>query len=187
MLLMACAGGRASEPSSAASATHASTDRAPGVAANSGDASGREGSTLWPTNAASIPGYAGYFIDEEKIIISLVDLSYADAAAVALREVLPMGPADRYQRPSGELVPYVVLFRKVRYSLRDLASWKDDLLYFSLSARELVSIAIYQRDNVIRVGVPDRAAMRALEVGMERLRIPADAVDIQLRDYPQLD
>jgi hypothetical protein len=187
MLMMACASGRASEQAFTTSASPAAPAVAPAAERSRDARVEREGGMLWPANAASIPGYGGYYIDEEKIIISLVDLSYAGAAARALREVLPLGHDDRHQRPSGELVPYVVLFREVRFSLRDLTAWQDDLLYFSLSARELVSIAVFQRDNVIRVGVSDRAAVKALEMGMERLGIPEDAVDIQLRDYPKLD
>lgn len=123
--------------------------------------------------AKRIPGFGGVFYDLNGIpTVYLTDLSYKDAAAAAVAEILGV-PAETIQ------------FRQGKYDFASLARWKEQLTQTVLGMDEVVvSTDADEVRNLVIIGVLtlDPVTISKIETVVTRLDIPPDAVLIELTE-----
>lgn len=128
---------------------------------------------------AEVPGFAGYYLDDEGTpVILLKDLKQRDAAELYLA-------AELENALRGEEDYRVPIFRKVPHDFADLKGWYDKLT--GLMAREDVhTLDVDEVRNRVFVGVRDKAAIQAVRKEAARLRVPPGVLRVEIRPAPEL-
>lgn len=115
--------------------------------------------------ALRVPGFAGLYFDHGTPVVRLLDGSQRGAAEDALRTIL----APRAQAAPG------LTFADADYGFLQLAEWRQKSPAL-LSISGVVSVAIDERANRLRIGVASEGAHKQLLETLGTLGIPNEAV-----------
>jgi len=134
-----------------------------------------------------VPSFAGYYLEGDKLVVSVTDSTQSQAAEAAVRQVLPATlPAKAARR----LAQPSVVRRHGQYTFLQLRDWRDQIgrgVFFALA--DAASIDLDEVANRVVIGVATGSGRGELEQWLARSGIPAGAVKIQIvpRTVPNTD
>jgi hypothetical protein len=122
--------------------------------------------------ARRVPGFGGYFIDDNgNIIAYLTDPAREDALRPLLQPVLHATMGSRVAAAGAQ-----ILVRPGVYDFLQLRGWRDRLTDPVLSTPGVAFLDLDERANRVVIGVHDDAARMTLEQVIETAFVPRDAV-----------
>ncbi len=135
----------------------------------------------------TVPSFAGYYLEGDKLVVSVTDSTASQAAEAAVRQVLPATlPAKAARR----LAQPSVVGRRAQYTFRQLRDWRDQIgqgVFFALT--DAASIDLDEVANRVVIGLATGSGRGELEQWLARSGVPAGAVKIQIvaRTVPNTD
>jgi hypothetical protein len=127
-----------------------------------------------------IPGFGGYFIDDDgELVIYLKDLRGRDRAVAAIGRALQRRPPAVRDRGRGLDVARARILQG-RFDFIELASWKSLLTERVTRVPELVFVDANEERNQVLIGVASEDARSAVVQIVETLGLPDDAVAIEI-------
>lgn len=119
---------------------------------------------------AKVPGFGGLFVDAEgRLIVFLRDTAQLPAARAAIESVF--GPS---RIPSAGIRAV-----RGRYTVSQLKAWTERA-GATLSVPGVTLVDLDEAANRVTIGVEDRSRTRAVEQALSPLKIPREAVVIQV-------
>ncbi len=119
-----------------------------------------------------LPGYAGIYFDREhnRSVIRIKRGQPPPSPAVARKALSELmgGPEDRFER---------LAFEDADRDMAELMALKDRV-NSSWVAGEMTGLGMNEKAGRITISVQDRKSMAGTEAMLERLGVPADAVEI---------
>jgi hypothetical protein len=126
----------------------------------------------------TVPSFAGYYLEGDKLVVSVTDSTQSQAAEAAVRRVLPATlPAKAARR----LAQPSVVRRHGQYTFLQLRDWRDQIgrgVFYALA--DAASIDLDEIANRIVIGLATGSGRGELEQWLARSGVPAGAVKIQV-------
>lgn len=127
---------------------------------------------LFARIAEQVPGFGGMFIDKAgNLAVYMVNLQPNAATAVQSAIARVFGQDERFQRP--------IVLLPGKYDFLQLKRWHDRLMPEALGFDSVVSTDIDDANNRLRIGVETLAVQGELELQLNSLGIPREAVIIE--------
>jgi hypothetical protein len=125
--------------------------------------------------AAEVPGFGGYYFDENGETVAFVtDLARADQARAAVQARLARNPVA----PRGGRV----LVRQGRYTFPELAAWRDRITGPVVDIEGVESVDANEGRNRVVIGISSPAAQRGVEQLLAEHRVPREAVVMEAEE-----
>jgi hypothetical protein len=125
--------------------------------------------------AAEVPGFGGYYFNENGETVAFVtDLARADQARAAVQALLARNPAA----PRGGRV----LVRQGRYTFPELAAWRDRITGPVLDLEGVQSIDANEGRNRVVIGISSPAAREGVEQVLAAHRVPRESVVMEVEE-----
>jgi len=119
-----------------------------------------------------IPEFAGYFIDDGRLVAILTDLTQAPATRTVLAATVQR---LRYDIPSLALD---VVVRKGDYTFEQLRVWRDRI--YQRWPDGMVLLDLDEGENRVEVGIDNERSRSAIMEGLQQLGVPALAVQVRV-------
>jgi hypothetical protein len=134
--------------------------------------------------SATVPSFAGYFLEGDNLVVLLTDPKQAAAAEASVRQAIakrvPSGADARLDHPT-------ILVRRAAYSFAQLRGWRDQIeqqALFGLS--DAAWIDLNEANNQVVIGLADGSGKAEIEQALARLAVDPMAVTTRVtgRDTP---
>lgn len=130
--------------------------------------------------AEDVPGFGGYYYDEEDNLVGVMkDMAQVDAARLRLKPILEA------RRATGEIdlrTEAEVLFRQGEYDIFELAEIKERLLFRVFEIPDVVLAHIAEDQNRFAVGAlpgSEAEVLRQLEALAREVGVPSEAIVVR--------
>ncbi len=135
---------------------------------------------LFAEVAAAAPGFGGLFLDTNGVLnVYLLDPAQEGATAGATAAIAAVFGADRFAL--GEVRPL-----QGTYGFSQLYEWRKALRQDVLGLSGVTTLDIDDFSNRVRIGVEEVSVEGRVEEELAKLRIPSEAVDIQVEPPSKL-
>lgn len=129
--------------------------------------------------ARQIPGFGGFFIDQEGVpTVSLTDQGNQQKAKLAVARFLAENNLDVSQ----------LVFQSANYEFRQLQDWANVLTEVVFSSTEIVYLDVDEAKNRIAIGVQSENAKKFVQQAGKKHKIPSQAIFVEVVDpYSSFD
>jgi hypothetical protein len=136
----------------------------------------RPGEERFVRMAEVVPGFAGYYYDDNgSLVVESTNASAEAAARSSAQAVLRDLPPQRGRAD--------VVFRSVQYTFSQLAAWRDEISRDFLGTAGLLSVDADEVRNRVTLGVDDAAQIPLLMAAIAKTTIPIAALAFE-KTYP---